>query len=122
MNRQDDTLHGAAEGFAAAGSVARLGLLRLLVRAGHDGLSIGALQRRAALPASTLAHHLRHLRDAGLVEQQRVGRSVVNRACYPRIRALADYLLAECCVDADAAPPERPGRPTREPGEQACDA
>ena len=93
-------LEEAAQGFAACGSEPRLAVLRLLVRAGDDGLTVGEVQERSGLPASTLAHHLGFLAAGGLVEQERRGRTVINRAAYRRLEALAAFLLEECCVDA----------------------
>ena len=90
----------AAQGFAACGSEPRLMVLRLLVRAGDEGLTVGQIQQRSGLPASTLAHHLRFLAAGGLVTQERKGRAVVSRAVYPHIEALAAFLLDECCADA----------------------
>jgi len=93
-------LEEAAQGFAACGSESRLTVLRLLVRAGADGLTVGEIQERSGLPASTLAHHLGFLAAGGLVEQERRGRTVINRAAYRRLETLAAFLLEECCVDA----------------------
>ena len=93
-------LEEAAQGFAAVGSEPRLDVLLTLVRAGDDGLTVGEIQKRVGLPASTLAHHLRFLAAGGLMEQQREGRAVINRAAYPRIEALAAFLLQECCAEA----------------------
>ena len=90
----------AAQGFAAVGSAARLQVLNSLVRAGHAGLNIGEIQQRLQIPLSTLAHHLKYLSDADLIEQQKQGRSVLNRARYDQIEALASFLLNECCADA----------------------
>lgn len=92
----------AAQGFAAAGSESRLRVLRILVRAGNQGLAINDIQQRSAIPASTLAHHLKFLAAGGLIEQEKQGRMVINRACYDHIRDLATFLLAECCADAPA--------------------
>jgi DNA-binding transcriptional ArsR family regulator len=89
----------AAQGFAAIGSEARLEVLGTLVRAGDQGLTIGDIQSRTGMAASTLAHHLKFLKSAGLIEQEKSGRSVVNRANYPRLEALAGYILKECCAD-----------------------
>lgn len=75
-------------------------MLRALVRAGPAGLTVGALQDRLDIPASTLSHHLRHLAECGLIEQQKQGRQVINCANFPKIRILADYLLDECCVES----------------------
>ena len=94
------SLEEAAQGFAAAGSESRLEVLMALVRAGPDGLTVGDIQATVGFPASTLAHHLRFLAAGGLIEQERTGRTVVNRAAYPRIEQLADFLMRECCADA----------------------
>ncbi len=110
-------LEEAAQGFAACGSEPRLTVLRLLVRAGDEGLTVGEVQERSGLPASTLAHHLGFLAAGGLVEQERRSRTVINRAAYTRLEALAAFLLEECCVDACPSPQARVARDalTREP-------
>jgi ArsR family transcriptional regulator len=89
----------AADGFAALGNRARLRLLRLLVRAGTDGLNVSDVGRMMNMPASTLAHHLSALVRAGLVTQQKRGREVICTAAYPAIEAAAAYLTEECCAD-----------------------
>lgn len=91
----------AAQGFAAMGSEARLEVLRALVRAGGDGLTIGDVRERTGIPPSTLAHHLKFLAGAGLVSQEKDGRSVINRAAFKTLQDLAQYILLECCADAD---------------------
>ncbi len=93
------TLEQAAQGFTAAGSEPRLEVLQTLVRAGSAGLTVGDIQERVGLPASTLAHHLRFLALGGLIEQQRQGRAVINRADFARIESLASFLLQECCIE-----------------------
>ena len=94
-------LEEAAQGFAAVGSEPRLEVLMTLVRAGYNGLTVGEIQQRVGLPASTLAHHLRFLAAGGLIQQQKQGRAVVNRAAFERVEALAAFLLRECCSEAD---------------------
>jgi ArsR family transcriptional regulator len=93
-------LKDVAQGFAAIGSEARLQVVLTLVRAGREGLTIGEIQTRTAMPASTLAHHLKFLTSAGLVEQEKLGRSVVNRANFSTLGMLATYILEQCCADA----------------------
>ncbi|MCB1756096.1 MAG: helix-turn-helix transcriptional regulator [Gammaproteobacteria bacterium] len=93
----------AAQGFAAMGSEARLLVLQTLVKAGSKGLNVSEIQARSAMPASTLAHHLRFLASAGLIEQERDGRSVISRAAYDHLQALASYILKECCADEQQA-------------------
>lgn len=89
----------AAQGFAAVGSEARLQVLLTLVKAGNAGLPVGDIQERTGMPASTLAHHLRFLASAGLIEQEKSGRKVISRAAFDHLEALAGYILKECCVD-----------------------
>lgn len=98
----------AADGFAALGNRARLRLLRLLVRAGDEGVTVGDVGRRMDMPASTLAHHLAALVRAGLVTQEKCGREVICTAEYRVIRGVAAYLTENCCagfedIDADSA-------------------
>ncbi len=94
------SLTEAALGFAAVGSEPRLAVLRTLVRAGDDGLSVGEIQERVGQPASTLAHHLRTLAAGGLITQDKRGRAVISCAAYEHIQLLASYLVEECCADS----------------------
>ena len=91
----------AASAFAALGSEQRLAVLRTLVRAGPDGLSMGELGARAGVSGSTLTHHLKILVGTQLVTQEKRGRSIiVGAADMTTMKALSDYLLSECCADA----------------------
>lgn len=88
------------------GNQTRLRIIRMLVRAGEDGVSVGEIQRALGIPASTLSHHLGHLRSSGLVRQEREGTVLHCCVDYGLLRGLVDFLTAECCVDA-AAPARR---------------
>ena len=91
----------AASTFAALGSEQRLGVLRTLVRAGEDGLTIGELGQRSGVTGSTLTHHMKILSQAGLVTQQKQGRSIICAAvAYDELRTLSEFLLRECCADS----------------------
>lgn len=89
----------AAAGFAAMGSEARLQVLRVLIRAGKDGLTVGDIQERTQMAPSTLAHHLKFLAAGGLIAQEKAGRSTINRASYEHLEHLAKFILSECCAD-----------------------
>ena len=94
----------AASAFAALGSEQRLEVLRTLVRAGPNGLPMGELGARTGVMGSTLTHHLRILREAGLVRQAKEGRKIICvGAAYDRAQELSDFLLQECCADAPDA-------------------
>lgn len=101
MKPQNVELAHIASGFAAIGSQPRLGVILALVRAGPNGLTIGEIGARLKMPASTLAHHLRFLSMAGLVKQEKTGRSVVNRADFEQLQYLVDFILSQCCADMD---------------------
>jgi DNA-binding transcriptional ArsR family regulator len=97
----------AATAFAALGSEARLSILRRLVRAGPDGLPIGALGDDVGITGSVLTHHVKHLVSAGLVEQRRDGRRILCSVVIAEVEALSDFLISECCADLGAAPHPR---------------
>lgn len=108
----------AAQAFAALGAESRLAVVRALLRAGPEGLTVGALQERVGMPASTLSHHLKFLVGAGLIEQQRDGRAIVCRAAYERLLLLSDFLTRECCLDRPLAGSEAAARSGQEPGQE----
>lgn len=90
---------GAAQAFAALGSEQRLELIKILSRAGPEGMATGELGGLAGVYGSTLSHHLKVLTDAGLVGQMRQGRFIVCTAlAYTLVHGLADYLVANCCA------------------------
>ncbi len=91
----------AASAFAALGSEQRLSVLRTLVRAGPEGLSIGDLGARTGVTGSTLTHHVKILATAGLVTQARQGRSIICAAvAFDEVQSLSNFLLTECCADS----------------------
>jgi len=93
------------------GSRTRLDIVRLLVRAGPDGLAVGEIQQHLGIPASTLSHHIARLRGVGLVAQRRAGTSLFCAMHYTLMDELLGFITAECCAgggddrsnDCDAA-------------------
>ena len=77
-------------------------MLGTLVRAGPDGLAIGELGARSGITGSTLTHHMKILAQAGLVSQQKQGRSIICAAvAYDELRELSQFLLRNCCADRE---------------------
>ena len=67
-----DLTHALQVPLPPLGSEQRLSVLRTLVRAGPDGLSIGASRHaHRRVTGSTLTHHMKILATAGLVTQAR---------------------------------------------------
>jgi len=97
----------AAQRLESLGSSIRLKIYRALVRAGHGGLAVGDLQAKVGLAASTLSHHVRHLREAGLITQERQATTLICRADFAVMDKLVGYLVDECCVDAACKPAEK---------------
>jgi DNA-binding transcriptional ArsR family regulator len=83
--------------FSALGHPIRLELLRVLVRAGEDGMTVGQILTITGLAGSTQFHHLAALMNAGLVETERRGKEIVNRARFEEIKGLGNYLMNDCC-------------------------
>lgn len=102
-------LETASSQLEALGNPVRLQIYRLLVRAGFDGLPVGAVQDRVGMPASTLSHHMRKLVETGLVTQERQATTLICRAHFPAMTALIGYLSDECCADG-TCPPSRPAK------------
>lgn len=97
-------LTDAVNALAALAQEHRLGLFRLLVQAGSDGLPAGAIAERLAVPNSSLSFHLAHLTRAGLIVQRREGRSLIYTADYSAMNALVGYLMENCCAGAECSP------------------
>ena len=88
-----------AQRLEALGNETRLQIYRMLVRAGHDGLAVGELQRRTGVARSTLSHHLHKLIAVGLVYQERQATTLYCHADYPAMDETICFLARECCAD-----------------------
>jgi ArsR family transcriptional regulator, arsenate/arsenite/antimonite-responsive transcriptional repressor len=82
----------------------RLAAFRALVQAGEQGLCVGELRGRLGIPGPTLSSHLNQLRAAGLVRDQREGRSIQVAADFARMQALLAFLTENCCAGRACAP------------------
>jgi ArsR family transcriptional regulator, arsenate/arsenite/antimonite-responsive transcriptional repressor len=88
----------------------RLHAFRALVAAGAAGLSVGELRGIVGVPPATLSAHLNVLRGAGLVADQREGRTIRVRADFARMDGLIDYLTENCCAGEACAPTRKRAR------------
>jgi len=83
--------------FAALAQESRLGLFRLLVQTGPEGLSAGSIAEQLGMPSSTLSFHLKELANAGVVQSRQVGRFIYYSADFATMNALLGFLTENCC-------------------------
>jgi ArsR family transcriptional regulator len=93
--------------FASLAQETRLGLLRLLVQAGPQGLPAGSIAEQMSLPSSTLSFHLKELLHAGVVQSRQAGRYIYYSADFATMNALLGFLTENCCggQPQDCCPP-----------------
>lgn len=85
----------------------RMAVLRLLMRRYPDQLPAGEIANVLRLKANTLSIYLAALREAGLISQQRRGKSVLCQANVMGVQQIVDYLFIDCCRGrADLCLPE----------------
>jgi len=87
-----------AKRMAELGHSTRLAVFRLLVKAGKEGMPVGEVQQRLDIAGPTLSHHLRRLMSAGLIRQQRDGRTLYCIAELEALREVMAFFEAECCT------------------------
>ncbi|MEQ1490454.1 MAG: metalloregulator ArsR/SmtB family transcription factor [Terricaulis sp.] len=98
----------ALDAFGGLANEHRLGIFRLLVQAGPDGLSAGDVSDKLGIPASSLSFHLAHLTRAGLIIQRRESRSLIYSANFATMNALVSFITENCCGGASCAPAASP--------------
>ncbi|MDH2328072.1 metalloregulator ArsR/SmtB family transcription factor [Cereibacter sp. SYSU M97828] len=87
----------ALAAFAALSQETRLRIVRLLVKAGPEGMAAGSIGEAIGATTSRLSFHLTHLEHAGLVQSRRDGRFIIYSAVYPAFTGLIQFLLHDCC-------------------------
>lgn len=85
-------LNRAAQGFSALSTDVRLSILKLLARAGEDGMASGEIAKKLKVPANSLSQQLQVLEVAGLVTHDREGRNVFYAVDLDEIRWLMTAL------------------------------
>jgi DNA-binding transcriptional ArsR family regulator len=88
------------EALAALAHDTRLGIFRLLVEKGPEGLAAGEIASRRKLANANASFHLKELERAGLVKSTPAGRFVFYAANYKAMNELVDYLTKNCCKGA----------------------
>ncbi len=87
----------ALKSFSALSQQTRLDVFRLLVKAGADGALSGEIGDQLGVRQNTMSAHLTILLNAGLVRNERKGRSIRYFADFDAIHDLLSFLMEDCC-------------------------
>lgn len=96
----------AVQAFSALGHEHRLAVYRLLVEAGHEGMSAGSIAAALGMPPSSLTFHTQALLRAGLLTQRRESRQLIYAADFPAMNGLVAYLTENCCGGTQSCAPD----------------
>ena len=103
----------AVDALSALAQETRLGIYRVLVEVGPEGMAAGKIGETMELPPATLSFHLAHLVRAGLARSRQEGRFVIYSADFQNMNALVGYLTENCCGGRACAPSAKPARKER---------
>lgn len=84
--------------FGAMSQETRLKVVRLLVKAGPDGMAAGNIAEAVGVSASNVSFHLKELERGGLVAARRDSRSIVYSAEFDALSGLIRFLMEDCCA------------------------
>jgi len=87
----------ALSSFAALAQETRLDVLKLLIKAGEQGLSAGEIGEQLGIKQNTMSANLAVLARTNLVSNKREGRSIRYYANFAGIRELIGFLMEDCC-------------------------
>ena len=87
---------------AALAQETRLDIFRTLAEFQPTGLPAGRIGKVLQLPGATLSFHLNQLKQAGLINVERQGRSLIYSADTNAVDRLAAYLQENCCTRGGA--------------------
>lgn len=83
--------------FGAMSQETRLRIVRLLVKAGPDGVAAGDIASAMEVSPSNVSFHLKELERAGLIAARRASRSIVYSADFEALSGLIRFLMEDCC-------------------------
>jgi DNA-binding transcriptional ArsR family regulator len=89
---------------AALAQEVRLGVFRLLVQAGPEGMAASHIASELGVPPSSLSFHLKELSHAGLLRARQDGRFIIYSADFSTMDALVGFLTENCCGGTPCAP------------------
>ncbi len=89
--------NNAVIAFSALAQETRLSVLRFLIRLGEQGCLSGNIGESLNIRQNTMSTNLGILKQAGLVNAKREGRSIRYFANFAKISDLLGFLMEDCC-------------------------
>ncbi|MBF0530084.1 MAG: helix-turn-helix transcriptional regulator, partial [Deltaproteobacteria bacterium] len=96
-----------ADMLTAMGTEPRLRIMRLLLSAHPQGLTVGEIRNELDIPGSTLSHHLEKLKIEGLINVRRESTFLWYSADTQALEELLGFLYEECCTRNKAIEPKK---------------
>ncbi|MGB0506154.1 MAG: ArsR/SmtB family transcription factor [Pikeienuella sp.] len=87
----------ALAAFSALSQPTRLAVFRVLIQAGPVGMAAGEMSDKLDVRQNTLSANLSVLLNAGLLRNERQGRSIRYFVDMNGVRGLLIFLLQDCC-------------------------
>lgn len=89
---------------AAIAQGSRLGIFRLLVQVGPEGMAATKIAEQLDIAPSSLSFHLKELTHAKLITSRSEGRFVIYAADIAVMNGLIGYLTENCCGGVPCGP------------------
>ncbi len=87
-------LEKAVTSLSALAQESRIQIFRLLLQH-ENGVSAGEIAEQLGIPATTLSFHLSQLKQAGLIESSKDGRSIIYSANKKKAKKLTKFVLGK---------------------------
>ena len=81
----------------ALANESRLRIFRMLVKAGHSGLTVTEISKSLSMPMSTLSFHLAKLSQADIILSVKKSRFIIYSINFKSVNKLIGYLTESCC-------------------------
>lgn len=91
-------LFEATEALSALAHETRLEIFRYLVKTGPQGTTVSDIGEELQLAGATLSFHLKNLKQAGVINVNRQGRSLIYSPNFDQVKSLLAYLSEDCCA------------------------
>ena len=83
---------------SALAQESRLAVFRFLMDK-QEGAAAGAISDALGIPATTMSFHLSQLKNAGLIDALKEGRSIIYSANRKRVKKMAKYILSSPIIE-----------------------